>query len=212
VPQEALPFTERFIKSTWELNLNQSLDDMSLCAKLVPVQVGDEFRWGKKDLYTVKVFKCFHEVPCVGYAFSENRYRLKEEYRNLPGKELGQLRKENVQINEEYQVNLFVYIGDTSTQVFEENPWLFSYPVIVTECTFFMDERDRAQQTGHTHWEDLKPYILAHPSTRFVLIHFSLRYKEQEVLDFFTNLTQGEDPLDLSNVVIFVGEGSAPKQ
>ena len=35
------------------------------------------------------------------------------------------------------------------------------------------------------HWEELRPYVCAHPEVMFVLIHFSLRYTDAEVLAFF---------------------------
>ena len=35
------------------------------------------------------------------------------------------------------------------------------------------------------HWEELLPYVKANPDTLFVLIHFSLRYKDTEILEFF---------------------------
>jgi hypothetical protein len=35
------------------------------------------------------------------------------------------------------------------------------------------------------HWEELLPFVKANPSTLFVLIHFSLRYKDTEILEFF---------------------------
>src|SRR5690606_14346440 len=111
--------------------------------------------------FKAKVFQCFHKVPCIGYAFSERKKKLKQEYVGLPGKELGKLRKDGVQIDEEINRPLFAYVGDTNTTVFEENPWLFDYPVIITECTFLYDEEggddlvDKAAKDGHTHWEVL---------------------------------------------------------
>ena len=84
---------------------------------------------------------------------------MKKEYTGTPGKELGKLRKEGVQIDEEYNIPLFVYCGDTSASVFEQTPWLFDYPVIITECTFLYPDSDevdlleKAEKDGHTHWQ-----------------------------------------------------------
>jgi len=78
------------------------------------------------------------------------------------------------------------------------------------ECTFFCNETvDRANRDGHIHWSQLEPYVVSHPETTFVLIHFSLRYSEEEVHQFFDGLTTRENnPISLKNVVLFVGEHS----
>ena len=67
---------------------------------------------------------------------------------------------------------------------------IFSYPLIFVECTFLgknneEEERNRAEKTKHIFWPNLKPHVLAHPRTYFVLIHFSLRYSSEEIRDFF---------------------------
>ena len=198
--------------ASWELNLCM---DLGVHHKLPikGVAAGETHKWGKKDKFLVTVFDCIHKVPTVGYAFSEPRSKLKEEYQGKPGKELGQLRKEGVEISEIYIHKMFVYMGDTAATVFDINPWLFDYPTIITECTFFKDEHERAERDGHTHWDSLMPHILAHPNVKFILIHFSLRYSVEEVNEFFADLANREEnPIDISNVTIVVGDGSMGKQ
>jgi ribonuclease Z len=46
-------------------------------------------------------------------------------------------------------------------------------------------EVDRANRVGHTVWSRLKPVVEAHPETLFVLVHFSLRNSDREVIEFF---------------------------
>lgn len=212
MPTEVIPFAEKNILGTWELNLCEKIEP---CPKL-PLKAalpGETYKWGKQDKYNVKVFSCIHKVPTVGYAFSEQRYKLKEEYKDKTGKELGALRKNGVELSENYEHKMFVYMGDTDAAVFAENSWLLEYPTIITECTFFMDEQERAKRDGHTHWDDLQPFVVGNPQINFILIHFSLRYKEEDVYEFFTNLaTREENPINLSNVTIVVGDGSMGKQ
>jgi ribonuclease Z len=38
------------------------------------------------------------------------------------------------------------------------------------------------------HWNNLAPYVEKNPQCTFVLIHFSLRYSEQEVQKFFDSM------------------------
>lgn len=72
-----------------------------------------------------------------------------------PGRELGRLRKEGVEIEEEFFHPLFAYLGDSSIKVYEENPELFDYPVIITECTFISDSSEvsfTSRQTAVTRF------------------------------------------------------------
>lgn len=179
------------------------------------VKGGDAFTFLTTDVgatkkgkeYEVAVFDCDHSVPCVGFGVSEKRQRLKEKYRSLPGKEIGALKKSGVDVSESYSAPLFLFMGDTHASVYDDNSRLFDYPVIITECTFPFDEpniRDRARRDGHTCWVDLQPHVLAHPETRFVLIHFSLRYSSEEIATHFASMRASG--IDISNVVLFLGD------
>eukprot|EP00026_Physarum_polycephalum_P017099 Phypoly_transcript_18198.p1 GENE.Phypoly_transcript_18198~~Phypoly_transcript_18198.p1 ORF type:complete len:253 (+),score=21.57 Phypoly_transcript_18198:95-760(+) len=141
---------------------------------------------GKKT-YTMRVIPCIHPVPCVGYCFWEPRTKLKEEYKSLDGKKIGELRKSGVEVSEMVELPMFVFMGDTAAKVFDTNPQLFSFPVILIECTILQEDvPHEAEEKGHTSWNDLKPYVVANPQTTFVIIHFSLRYSNEEIHSFFT--------------------------
>ena len=194
------------------MNLCEEID-ANTKLPLKPVKAGEVYNWGKNDMYSVRIVPCNHKVPTVGYAFSESRYRLKEEYKSLKGKEIAAIRKQGTDVSEPYSVPMFVFMGDTDAHIFTQNPWLFEYPTIITECTFFQDEHERAERDGHTHFDSLLPHIINHPEVEFVLIHFSLRYKEHEIYTFFDELTKrAENPLNLSNVTLFVTKGGEGKE
>lgn len=59
----------------------------------------------------MQIIKCEHPVDSVGYCFFEKRKRLKEEYKSKSGRELGQLRKEGIEINEEVPPPGFMTTG-----------------------------------------------------------------------------------------------------
>lgn len=201
-----------------EVEMNGCCDyDEALAApfELHGVKGGDSFTFLTTDVgskkrgteYEVEVFDCVHSVPCVGFGVSEKRQRLKEDYKSLPGKEIGALKKSGVEVSEAYTAPLFLFMGDTHASVFDTNSRLFDYPVIITECTFPLDEpniQNRALRDGHTCWKDLEPHILAHPDTTFVLIHFSLRYSAEDIVNHFDGMRASG--LKLSNVVLFLGD------
>jgi ribonuclease Z len=89
---------------------------------------------------------------------------------------------------------------------------VLSFPfavVVITECTFLIENPEidvatRCERDGHTCWElGLEEVVLANPQTTFVLIHFSLRYSEEEIFAYFRKRAEA---VNIRNVVIFVGD------
>ena len=142
----------------------------------------------KKVNYGLEIFKCYHPVPCVGYGIYNVRKKLKEEYTKLSGKEIGELRKNGVEINYDFVNKMFVYLGDTGKEIFEDEEWqkIVEYPAIIIECTFILeDEKEQAVKTQHIHWDDLEPIVDKYNKNTFILIHFSQRYDNSEIKKFF---------------------------
>ncbi|KAL6048792.1 3'-tRNA processing endoribonuclease [Balamuthia mandrillaris] len=139
--------------------------------------------------HAVRFVRCTHApVSSLGYCFSEVRQKLKGEFADKKGRELGLLRKQGVEIMETVNKPLFAFLGDTTEQVFAEHgeDVLRDYPVIFVECTFFIPGHEQAaQQSQHMHWSKLKPYVALLKDTTFILIHFSKRHSEEEILIFF---------------------------
>ncbi len=73
----------------------------------------------------MRIVDCFHPVPCAAYCFWTVQAKLKEEYKTLSGDQIAKLRKSGVEITAEVENPMFVFMGDTSTKVFEVNEYLF---------------------------------------------------------------------------------------
>ena len=94
-----------------------------------------------------------------------------------------------MQVSEEIQIPRFVFLGDTTDRVFTECPEILAYPVIIVECTHLYPEHEEAAEpSGHMHYHGIERVAKATPNTTFVLIHWSLRYKVEEVAQFFEKL------------------------
>ncbi|CAF1635469.1 unnamed protein product [Didymodactylos carnosus] len=149
----------------------------------------------------VRVFDMDHSVPCCGYGFYECRQKLKKEFQHLSGKDIGMLRKTNgVEVTEEVMIPLFAFMGDTTAVIFNEyGKELLQFPVIIVECSFIDNDLhgERAADVKHIIWDELQPFVLQHPNTIFVLIHFSQQYKCEQIKQFFQKL-------NLPNVVPFL--------
>ena len=155
----------------------------------------------------VRVVQCFHTVPCLGYVIFEQKKKLKEEYKWMveekKGRELGELRKKGVEVEEKIKVPKLCFLGDTNIKVFEENKWLFEVPIIIVECTCFGEDvtPEDAYQRGHCHWKQLYGYVKENAQTMFILIHFSRRYNDQQIAHYF--ITNGKLP----NLIIWLDSG-----
>ncbi|MGW1365150.1 MBL fold metallo-hydrolase [Streptomyces chartreusis] len=221
LPAEAVPYVKSFLRASAELNHGAGYDpDLADGYRLHGVRQGDEFTFGRQA-HHVRVVECEHKVPCVGYAVSEVGKALLPQYEELRrshveegrggefGRMMAQRRREGIEIEQQVRRPLFAFLGDTHVSVFERNPWLFTYPVIITECTFLHDsELDRAHRVGHTVWSQLSPVIERHPETLFVLTHFSLRHSDQEILDFFEREGRDSGAARPDNVLLWVHPAS----
>jgi ribonuclease Z len=127
----------------------------------------------------------------------------------MTGKQLQEIRAQKIEISEDAFVPLFVYLGDTHINTLEKKKdIIFKYPIIIVECTFIRKDQDieiRANRDGHIIWDDLKNYVLAYPNIIFILIHWSLRYTEQEVYDFFNDQLILYPNERLDNIRLFLG-------
>ncbi len=208
LPKSSLSYLEKYILTRRELNHSATYNPkLRGNCSIKGVEKKDTIFFGKHNNYKVEIAKCFHSIDCVGYAFSEKTRRLKAKYENLKqeylaknemrefGKFLAEKKKTD-EVEEWIYEPKFAFLGDTTEKVFSQNEFLFDYPVIFIECTFLTDEHfEYAAERGHSHWNNLKSIIQANPNTIFVLIHFSLRYSDTEIVSFF------EEELEKNNIL-----------
>lgn len=123
--------------------------------KLIGVQPDDLLIFRKT--MRIRVFDMDHSVPCCGYGFYECRLKLKKEYEHLTSKEIGNLKRENrdLQLSEERLIPLFAFMGDTTASICERyQTELFQFPLIIIECSFIdnEDHAERAADVKHVIW------------------------------------------------------------
>ncbi len=185
VPDSSLTVIRQFINSVKALDnsneigkKNKTCDDICNLKSAIPntfIPVGKN--------YSMEVLELDHTVPAVGYILHMTRTKLKDEYQGLKGDELIALKKSNKEINTTVQTPQLAFICDTSISAFEMNKQILECPYVIVECTFYTDETLEMSREGkHIHWNDLKPIVLQNPDTEFILIHSSMRYKEDDIL------------------------------
>jgi ribonuclease Z len=208
-PKEISGNLKSFIESAYMLSSHVDIEELKIKReelyvhgyfKITPVSAGDIIDLViKNKKLSVEIIQCVHSVPCVGFGFSEKRLKLKDEYKSLSGKEIGELRKKGENINVEQTFPIFCFIGDTGRKIFEiEWERIKKYKTIIIECTFIRDEDlPQADKTFHMHWNYIKDIVIENPDNIFVLYHFSMRYGKSELTEFF-------DKLNIKNVVPWI--------
>lgn len=196
-PAGSKPYVQNFIKTFFEMNAQEPV-------KIKPedAYLYTETRGGSiidldtnKNKLLVNVIECDHTVPTVSYIFNILRNKLKPEFKNKSGKEIGILRKNGVEITQPVEISQLSYICDCSISTLSQNEDIITKcPYVIIECTFlYDDDLDVASTKKHIHWKELEPYVRKHSEVEWILIHFSLRYKDSEVNEFFQKI-------DLPNV------------
>lgn len=137
----------------------------------------------------VKTVRCFHRIVCVGYSICRIRKQLKHEYKELSKESIRQLHLDGINVNDELEEGVILFLGDTTHEVFQVYPTLLLHHNFVSvECSFLDDDsKERAHTTKHMHWDNLKPYVESSPNVLFILSHFSLKYTSLFIRSFFIN-------------------------
>jgi ribonuclease Z len=194
LPIESHEYVDNYLKVAQMLTSHDKTETQEKSYELIDTQPNDIFPLGK-DL-EVKIFAMDHQVPCVGFGFYRYKDKLKVEYHNLDRQHILNLKKEGVTITEKSRQPLFVYLGDTTIKAFEINPELLTFPFVIVECTF-LNHTNNSHQVKHIVWEQLEPYVKSHPEVTFILIHFSKRYKNTEIKEFFNHLP-------FNNIIVWI--------
>ena len=101
-----------------------------------PIVVGTKY-YIEKNVYVVP-FTTVHRIDSVGYYVYRIVRTLREEYRGKTTNELGSLRKRGIDIQEEIHRLEMAYTGDTTAEVFEHQPLLYTVPVLILEVHLYI--------------------------------------------------------------------------
>lgn len=187
IPKESQKFIVDFVNATFKMGYNN--ENYIVDHKFIGVSDKDTIPL-KNNIYA-KVFSLDHNVPCVGYGLNITKTKLKQEYLGINKNDILNLKQKGINITTSYDEPILAYLTDTTTSIFEKYPELLSYPYIMTECTFVPCKQEKidkeiqlANDSKHTHWNFLYPIIKENPHVTFILIHFSNRYNDEELLKF----------------------------
>lgn len=174
LPAPILPSVERALAAMTEM---QRYD---LAIDAVPMKPGDEAEL-RPDLH-VRAFKTHHPVPSLGYLFFDRVRKLRDEFKSLPGPEIGRRRKAGEDLFDTEEHHLLAYATDTLLRVIDTSPELRKVRVLIMECTFLDDRKTlEASRAGcHIHLDELLERVDDLDNEHVVLMHFSQIYQPRE--------------------------------
>ena len=156
------------------------LDGNPIPVNLVGAKPQDEYQI-KPNLFT-RVFATKHSRGSVGYTIIEKRKKLKPEYLKLSGPEIVELKKRGTAIDYPVELPLVSYLGDTQYGQFAELDYVMSSKILITECTFFLDEHlERAQVGRHMHADDMVMLMERSQNKHVILTHITQRTGISEI-------------------------------
>ncbi|KAG7340810.1 metallo-beta-lactamase superfamily protein [Nitzschia inconspicua] len=198
LPKESLPYVKAHLEA-YRAMISCGISgedednpmDINLDDYLYPLNPKDEFiiHQAGANKFRVRALQMHHRVPCLGYSIFRISSKLKQEYVGLSAQEIGQLKRNGIEITVEEEEPFLCFLGDTTVKVFEYHPEILQqHHTVVTECSFLdAASYQRAIQTTHMHWDDLQPHVASHPDTMFLLTHFSLKYPTLSIRQLFRN-------------------------
>ena len=164
------------------------LDRGKMPCDLIGVEAGDEIELTRE--LVMNVYGTKHTVPSVGYVVSERRKKLKQEYLELSGQQIRELRDAGTEITVEKRIPLVGYTGDTSPRGLDDNPEFYDAKILITEMTFIDPEhrKELIHKNGHMHLNDVveradcfnnELIICGHASTRYTRRHAERMVQKQ---------------------------------
>jgi ribonuclease Z len=161
-PENLIPSIKKIIIAWGRLDGNQ------VPAELVGVKPGDEYQI-KPNIFA-RVFPTNHCRGSVGYTIIEKRKKLKTEYTELTGGQIVELKRQGVEIDYTMEIPIVTYLGDTGYADYDELDYVKNSRILITECTFYVDEHTaRAKAGRHLHLNEFTK-LLEKLNNEYVII------------------------------------------
>ena len=158
------------------------LDRGQMKCDLVGVEPGQEIELSRELVLNVYATK--HSVPSVGYIVSERRKKLKQQYLEMSGEQIRDLRELGTEVTLEHRFPLVGFTGDTSPEGLDNNPMFYDTKILITEMTFVSPDHrpEMIHKTGHMHLDDFVDRQDKFNNEVVIAGHFSTRYNRQQAM------------------------------
>lgn len=157
------------------------LDRGRLPCKMLPIRPGDEVDISREHVVTVH--KTVHSIESLGFIAWERRRKLKQEYQDLSGPEIRDLRLTGTEVTDEHRMPRVAYLGDSVGAGLDNNPAMYEAEVLILEMTFVTPEHRKEQidKFGHMHLDDIVARRDLFKNDLIIATHFSTRYHPNQI-------------------------------
>lgn len=178
------------------LKLWQKIEGFEYEIRIRGMSPGDEVEI-RKDT-RVRALTSHHRVPCRGYAILRRSRKLKDEFLNVPGRDIKRMKDRGDDIFEERDMSVFSFSGDTTIEFLADNEAARQATVLFIECTYIDDKRPvaRAREWGHIHLDEIIAHKDMFQNEKIVLTHFSKRYSRRFIHQVLAKKIQDKEFLD----------------
>ena len=157
------------------------LDRGRLPCDFVPIHPGDEIALSRELVVTVS--RTRHTVPSLGFVVWQRRQKLKEEYQDLSGEQIRDLRLAGTEVTTETRVAKLAYLGDSAPPGLDDCPAMYEAQVLICELTFIAPDhrKDQIHKHGHIHLDDIIERRERFKNELVIAGHLSTRYNNRQV-------------------------------
>ncbi len=157
------------------------LDRGRLPCELLVANPGDEIELSRE--LVVSVTATHHTVPSLGFVVWERRKKLKQEYADLSGEKIRDLRQAGKDVTVEHRFPRIAYLGDSSPKGLDDCPDMYRADVLITEMTFVSPHhrKEKIHKFGHLHLDDFVERRDRFRNELIIASHFSTRYHPNSV-------------------------------
>lgn len=148
--------------------------------KFHPILPGDVVTVNRKQVHA---FRTYHPVPSLGYVVKTTTNKLKPHLLGSSQEDLVGRKKAGEEITDSVTTPEFAYVTDTQARVLLNNPDVLQARVLVLECTFIdqWKNRELAAQASHIHMDDIADPTYKFQNEHGVLMHFSQKYEAEHI-------------------------------
>ncbi len=142
----------------------------------------------------IRPFRTHHRIESYGYTLYEHKRKLKKEFEKASQSEILELKSKNIEFQETLKSPLVSFTGDTQIEFLTNNPEVQKTKILFLECTYLDDRKsvEHARKWGHTHLDELLPFLDHLENRHIVFIHISSRYSTQEIKTLLKKRIPGE--------------------
>lgn len=131
----------------------------------------------------IRAVRTFHPVPSLGYVVIRRVAKLRPEFQDMTGPQIGALRRAGTNVTA-YEDRLELgYATDTLISALDHAPELYQARTLIMECTF-LDERKPlavARAGCHIHLDEVIANADQFANQHVVMMHFSKLYRPDEI-------------------------------